>query len=148
MVKNSDVQKLKDEISRLMAALEDVNFECQRLEIINSNLDFQLKSVNRELKQNIAMLEALEEENKTLKEKLFPIFSMKKALCFSEHTTLGSITVFSAITSILIADFLFTEPCNIFPVLRKYSILSASSTLLPETGRLFFLQKSINSFFK
>lgn len=70
MVKNSDVQKLKDEISRLMAALEDVNFECQRLEIINSNLGFQLKSVNRELKQNIAMLEALEEENKILKEKL------------------------------------------------------------------------------
>ncbi len=70
MVKNSDVQKLKDEISRLMAALEDVNFECQRLEIINSNLDFQLKSVNRELKQNIAMLEALEEENNTLKEQL------------------------------------------------------------------------------
>ena len=70
MVKNSDVQKLKDEISRLMAALEDVNFERQRLEIINSNLDFQLKSVNRELKQNIAMLEALEEENKTLKEQL------------------------------------------------------------------------------
>ena len=70
MVKNSDVQKLKDEISRLMAALEDVNFECQRPEIINSNLDFQLKSVNRELKQNIAMLEALEEENKTLKEQL------------------------------------------------------------------------------
>ncbi len=70
MVKNSDVQKLKDEISRLMAALEDVNFECQRLEIINSSLDFQLKSVNRELKQNIAMLEALEEENKTLKEQL------------------------------------------------------------------------------
>ena len=70
MVKNSDVQKLKDEISRLMAALEDVNFECQRLEIINSNLDFQLKSVNRELKQNIAMLEALEEEKKTLKEQL------------------------------------------------------------------------------
>lgn len=70
MVKNSDVQKLKDEISRLMAALEDVNFECQRLEIINSNLDFQLKSINRELKQNIATLEALEEENKQLKQQL------------------------------------------------------------------------------
>lgn len=70
MVKNSDVQKLKDEISCLMAALEDVNFECQRLEIINSNLDFQLKSVNRELKQNIATLEALEEENKQLKQQL------------------------------------------------------------------------------
>ena len=53
-----------------MAALEDVNFECQRLEIINSNLDFQLKSVSRELKQNIAVLEALEEENKRLKEEL------------------------------------------------------------------------------
>ena len=78
MVKNSDVQKLKDEISRLMAALEDVNFECQRLEIINSNLDFQLKSVNRELKQNIAMLEALEEENKTLKEQLKNETDVKK----------------------------------------------------------------------
>ncbi len=70
MVKNSDVQKLKDEISRLRRALEDVYFESQRLEIINSNLDFQLKSVNRELKQNIAMLETLEEENKSLKAQL------------------------------------------------------------------------------
>ncbi len=70
MTKKSDIQKLTNEISRLMAALEDVNFECQRLEIINSNLDFQLKSVSRELKQNIAVLEALEEENKKLKEEL------------------------------------------------------------------------------
>ncbi len=70
MSKNSDIKALTDEISRLMAALEDVNFECQRLEIINVNLDFQLKSVNRELKQNIAILEALEEENKKLKEQL------------------------------------------------------------------------------
>lgn len=53
-----------------MAALEDVNFECQRLEIVNSSLDFQLKSVSRELKQNIAVLEALEEENRKLKEEL------------------------------------------------------------------------------
>lgn len=70
MTKKSDVQKLTDEISRLTAALEDVNFDCQRLEIINSNLDFQLKSVSRELKQNIVVLEALEEENKRLKEQL------------------------------------------------------------------------------
>lgn len=70
MNKLSDIKKLTDEISRLTAALEDVNFECQRLEIINSNLDFQLKSVNRELKQNIAILEALEEENKNLKNQL------------------------------------------------------------------------------
>lgn len=66
--KKDDVKELVDEISRLMAALEDVNFECQRLEIVNSNLDFQLKSVSRELKQNIAMLETLEEENSSLKE--------------------------------------------------------------------------------
>lgn len=69
MNKKSDIQRLTDEISRLMAALEDVNFECQRLEIINSNLDFQLKSVSHELKQNIAILEQLEEENRRLKEK-------------------------------------------------------------------------------
>ena len=70
MIKKTDVQRLTDEISRLMAALEDVNFECQKLEIINADLDFQLKSVNRELKQNIAVLEALEEENKRLKKEL------------------------------------------------------------------------------
>lgn len=70
MNRKDDIKRLTDEISRLMAALEDVNFECQRLEIVNSNLDFQLKSVSRELKQNIAMLEALEEENKLLKEQL------------------------------------------------------------------------------
>lgn len=70
MNKLSDIKKLTDEISRLTAALEDVNFECQKLEIINANIDFQLKSVSRELKQNIAMLEALEEENKLLKEKI------------------------------------------------------------------------------
>ena len=70
MNKISDIKALTDEVSRLMAALEDVNFECQRLEIINANLDFQLKSISRELKQNIAILEALEEENKKLKEEL------------------------------------------------------------------------------
>lgn len=66
MTSKNDVKELINEISRLMAALEDVNFECQRLEIVNSNLDFQLKSISRELKQNIAMLETLEEENKAL----------------------------------------------------------------------------------
>lgn len=66
----TDVELLKEKISRLMAALEDVNFECQRLEIINSNLDFQLKEATRELNQNIAVLQALEEENEELKKKL------------------------------------------------------------------------------
>lgn len=68
--KATDVELLKERISRLMAALEEVNFECQRLEIINSNLDFQLKEANRELNQNIAVLQALEEENEELKKKL------------------------------------------------------------------------------
>ena len=66
----NDIEVLKEQISRLMAALEDVNFECQRLEIINSNLDFQLKEANRELNQNIAVLQSLEEENERLKKEL------------------------------------------------------------------------------
>ena len=61
----NDIEVLKEQISRLMAALE-----CQRLEIINSNLDFQLKEANRELNQNIAVLQALEEENESLKSRL------------------------------------------------------------------------------
>lgn len=70
MEKDDDIDILKEQISRLMAALEDVNFECQRLEIINSNLDFQLKEANRELAQNITVLQALEEENENLKNQL------------------------------------------------------------------------------
>lgn len=67
MSTEKDIEILREQISRLMAALEDVNFECQRLEIINSNLDFQLKEANRELNQNIAVLQHLEEENEKLK---------------------------------------------------------------------------------
>ena len=66
----TDLERLQAEISRVMAALEDVNFECQRLEIVNKNLDFQLKEANRELRQNIAVLEALESENRTLRARL------------------------------------------------------------------------------
>ena len=66
----TDLERLQAELSRLMAALEDVNFECQRLEIVNKNLDFQLKEANRELRQNIAVLEALESENRTLRARL------------------------------------------------------------------------------
>ena len=66
----ADLERLQAEISRLMAALEDVNFECQRLEIVNKNLDFQLKEANRELRQNIAVLEALESENRALRARL------------------------------------------------------------------------------
>lgn len=66
----TDLERLQAEISRLMAALEDVNFECQRLEIVNKNLDFQLREANRELRQNIAVLEALESENRALRARL------------------------------------------------------------------------------
>ena len=66
----TDLERLQAEISRLMAALEDVNFECQRLEIVNKNLDFQLKEANRELRQNIAVLEALVSENRALRARL------------------------------------------------------------------------------
>lgn len=66
----TDLERLQAEISRLMAALEDVKFECQRLEIVNKNLDFQLKEANRELRQNIAVLEALESENRALRARL------------------------------------------------------------------------------
>ena len=66
----TDLERLQAEISRLMAALEDVNFECQRLEIVNKNLDFQLKEANRELRQNIAVVEALESENRALRARL------------------------------------------------------------------------------
>ena len=62
----TDLERLQAEISRLMAALEDVNFECQRLEIVNKNLDFQLKEANRELRQNIAV----ESENHALRARL------------------------------------------------------------------------------
>ena len=66
-----NIDVLKEQISRLMAALEDVNFECQRLEIVNSNLDFQLIETNRELNQNIAVLQATEEENERLNKLLY-----------------------------------------------------------------------------
>ena len=66
----TDLERLQAEISRLMAALEDVNFECQRLEIVSKNLDFQLKEAHRELRQNIAVLEALESENRALRARL------------------------------------------------------------------------------
>lgn len=67
---NSDIDKLKEEVARLTAALEDANFECQRLEIVNSNLDFMVKESSRELTQNIALLQSLEEENARLKQQL------------------------------------------------------------------------------
>lgn len=70
MANQSDVERLKEQVSKLMAALEDARFECQRLEVVNANLDFRLKEAERELNSNIAALQALEEENESLKSSL------------------------------------------------------------------------------
>ena len=67
MIFKNETEKLKEEVARLTAALEDANFECQRLEIVNSNLDFIVKESQRELTQNISLLQSLEEENEQLK---------------------------------------------------------------------------------
>ena len=67
MIFKNETERLKEEVARLTAALEDANFECQRLEIVNSNLDFIVKESQRELTQNISLLQSLEEENEHLK---------------------------------------------------------------------------------
>lgn len=54
-----EIEQLKKENARLKAALNDCEFECQRLEIINSNLELQLKEANRELEKNIEVLQSL-----------------------------------------------------------------------------------------
>lgn len=60
--KNKEIEQLKNENARLMAALSEAEFECQRLEIINSNLETQLGEANRELEKNIAVLQSLKGE--------------------------------------------------------------------------------------
>ncbi len=69
MPEQNDVERLREQVSKLMAALEDASFECQRLEIVNANLDFRLKEAERELNSNIAALQRLEEENERLRNK-------------------------------------------------------------------------------
>lgn len=58
-LKSKEIEQLKKENARLKAALNDSEFECQRLEIINSNLEFQLNEANRELEKNIEILQKL-----------------------------------------------------------------------------------------
>ncbi|MBQ3904175.1 MAG: hypothetical protein II744_04285 [Eubacterium sp.] len=61
-LKNKEIEELKKENARLMAALSEAEFECQRLEIINSNLEAQLGESNRELEKNIEILQSLKGE--------------------------------------------------------------------------------------
>lgn len=56
------IEQLKKENARLKAALSEAEFECQRLDIINSNLKSQLEESNRELEKNIEVLQSLKKE--------------------------------------------------------------------------------------
>ena len=65
-----EIEKLKKENARLKAALSESEFECQRLVIINSNLETQLNEANRELGKNIQVLQSLKGEIEELVDNL------------------------------------------------------------------------------
>ncbi len=69
-LKSKEIEQLKKENARLKAALADSEFECQRLEIINSNLEIQLNEDNRELEKNIEILQKLNGDISSLVENL------------------------------------------------------------------------------
>ena len=54
-----EIEQLKKENARLKAALSEAEYECQRLTILNSNLEAQLRESNRELEKNIDVLQTL-----------------------------------------------------------------------------------------
>ena len=68
--KNKEIEQLKKENARLKAALSEAEFECQRLEIINSNLHLQLEESNRELEKNIEVLQSFKSDIESLVDNL------------------------------------------------------------------------------
>ncbi len=68
--KNKEIEQLKRENARLKAALNDSEFECQRLSLINNNLEIQLAEANRELETNIQVLQNLKNEIGDIVDKL------------------------------------------------------------------------------
>lgn len=70
LIPNKEVEQLKKENARLKAALGEAEYECQRLIIINSNLEAQLKESNRELEKNIDVLQTLKGDIETLVDNL------------------------------------------------------------------------------
>lgn len=68
--KNKELQQLKKENARLKAALNEAEFENQRLEIINTNLERQLAESNRELEKNIEVLQSLKGDIENLVDNL------------------------------------------------------------------------------
>ena len=67
---NKEIEQLKKENARLKAALVESEFECQRLEIINSNLQLQLEESNRELEKNIEVLQGFKSDIENLVDNL------------------------------------------------------------------------------
>ena len=70
LIPNKEVEQLKKENARLKAALGEAEYECQRLTIINSILEAQLKESNRELEKNIDVLQTLKGDIETLVDNL------------------------------------------------------------------------------
>ena len=69
-MQKKELDQLKKENARLKAALAEAEYECQRLYIINSNLESQLKESNRELEKNIDVLQSLKGEIENLVDSL------------------------------------------------------------------------------
>ena len=61
-MQKKELEQLKKENARLKAALAEAEYECQRLSIINSNLEYQLNESNRELEKNIVVLQTLKSD--------------------------------------------------------------------------------------
>lgn len=69
-MQKKELDQLKKENARLKAALSEAEYECQRLSIINSNLEAQLNESNRELEKNIDVLQSLKGEIENLVDNL------------------------------------------------------------------------------
>ena len=69
-MQKKELDQLKKENARLKAALSEAEYECQRLSIINSNLESQLNESNRELEKNIDVLQSLKGEIVNLVDRL------------------------------------------------------------------------------
>lgn len=70
MSNEQEKEILYQQISSLEAAVADLNFECQKLEILNNNLELQLKEANQELSSNIVLLQQAHDENDRLTKEL------------------------------------------------------------------------------
>ena len=69
-MQKKEIEQLKKENARLKAALNEAEYECQRLTIINSNLEAQLNESNRELEKNIDILQTMKKDIENLVESL------------------------------------------------------------------------------